>query len=148
MSHLKSAIAAAVLAANIGMLLAPDAAITIAVAAPPGIPDEPIYGYRLMTPQERDEYRTRLRNARTTSECQHIRDDHHSAMQARARERGVTLPDYTPQGRGMSGHGMEGPMMGQSDGHMGPPSYDPGDPCGGRPGGPRGPGPGGPAGQR
>ena len=95
---------------------------------------EPIYGYQMMTPQERDEYRARMRNARTAAERQTIRDEHHTAMVERAKERGLTLPDrptgagpYGP-GRGPGGAGPRGPGMGPG---MGPGS-----------GGPRGPGAG------
>lgn len=61
---------------------------------------EQIYGSQLMTLQERNEYRDRLRNARSAEERERIRAEHHERMQARARERGVTLPDQPPAGRG------------------------------------------------
>ena len=50
-----------------------------------------IYGYQLMTERERAEFRERVRAARTEQEREQIRSAHHAQMQARARERGVTL---------------------------------------------------------
>jgi hypothetical protein len=64
------------------------------------IRDQDIYGYGLMTPQERNDYRARMRAARTVEERERIRKEHHEQMKVRARERGVTLPDEPPAGRG------------------------------------------------
>lgn len=62
---------------------------------------ERIYGSQLMTQQERNEYRARMRAAKTAEERERIRAEHHAAMQARAKERGVTLPEEPPaRGRG------------------------------------------------
>ncbi len=71
---------------------------------------EQVYGSQLMTVQERDEYRSRMRAAKTEEERERIRAEHHKAMQVRAKERGVTLPAEPPA------HGM-GPGPG---GGMGP----------------------------
>jgi hypothetical protein len=78
----------------------------------------PVYGSQLMTPEERLQYRDRMRAARTAEEREQIRREHHAEMQARAKERGMTLPDEPPMmGGGMGpGRGM-GPGMGQG---MGP----------------------------
>lgn len=88
---------------------------------------EQIYGSQLMTPQERTAYHQQMRSASSADERERIRQQHHDAMQARAKERGVSLPDMPPAGRG--GPGAGGGGMG----------YGPGS-------GPRGtaPGPGGP----
>lgn len=67
-----------------------------------------IYGYELMTPQERNEYRQRMRAAQTEQEREKIRAEHHEQMQARAKERGVTLPAVPPAGRGPRGPGAGG----------------------------------------
>jgi hypothetical protein len=78
-----------------------------------------IYGSQLMTGQEREEYRERMRNAKSYEERERLRNEHHERMMGRARERGMTLPDEPPErgmGRGM-GHGMgSGGGMGQSGG--------------------------------
>ena len=84
----------------------------------PAAKTEPIYGYRMMSPEERDEYRAKMRNARSAEERQAIRDEHHAAMAERAKERGVTLPDR-PTGAGPRGPGM-GPGMGPGPGPRGP----------------------------
>jgi hypothetical protein len=78
---------------------------------------EMVYGSQLMTPQERQQYRDRMRSAATQEERDQIRREHHTDMQARAKERGMTLPDEPPMmpgGRGM-GSGM-GPGMGGGSG--------------------------------
>lgn len=63
-------------------------------AAPPPAPretDSDIYGWRLMTHAERDAYRARLGTARSPTQRERWLREHASAMQARARERGVRL---------------------------------------------------------
>lgn len=75
---------------------------------------EQIYGYDLMTPQERNEYRERMRALNTEQEREAFRLEHHRKMQGRARAQGKTLPDTPPAGRGP---GMMGPGGG---GMMGP----------------------------
>jgi len=55
-----------------------------------------------MTQQERQEHRTKMLNLNTKEERQSYRMEHHTKMQERAKQQGVTLPDK-PQspGRGM-----------------------------------------------
>ncbi len=77
------------------------------------IQDRQIYGSQLMTQQERNEYRTRMRAAKTAEEREQIRKEHHEQMKTRAKEKGVTLPDEPPA-RGMGGG------MGPGGGGMGP----------------------------
>ena len=86
---------------------------------------ESIFGSQMMSREERDEYRRRMRSAKTPEERTQIRNEHHDQMVARAKERGITLPAEPPAGR-PRGPGMGGGM----GGGMGP--------------GPMGPGPGGP----
>lgn len=76
------------------------------------IRDQDIYGSQLMSVQERNEYRNRMRQAKTYEEREQIRREHHAQMQIRAKEKGVTLPDEPPAGRG--------PGMGPGGGGMGP----------------------------
>lgn len=65
---------------------------------------EQIYGSQLMTQQERNEYRAKLRAAKTVQERERIRKEHHEQMKARARAHGMTLPDEPPaKGSGMGG---------------------------------------------
>jgi hypothetical protein len=61
---------------------------------------ERIYGYELMTGQERAEYQSRMRAAKTDEEREAIRLEHHKKMQARAKAQGKTLPDMPPADRG------------------------------------------------
>lgn len=87
-----------------------------------------IFGSQLMTQQERLDYSTRMRSLNTEQERQAFRLEHHTQMQERARQRGVTLPDEPPlvPGRAMGGSGMGpgggmGPAGGMgSGGGMGP----------------------------
>jgi len=62
--------------------------------------DQDIYGSQLMTVQERNEHRAKMRAAKTEQERERIRAEHHEQMKVRAKERGVTLPDVPPAGRG------------------------------------------------
>lgn len=59
-----------------------------------------IYGSQLMTQSERDAYRSKMRSLSTTREREELRAQHHTEMQQRAKERGVTLPDEPPAGGG------------------------------------------------
>ena len=64
------------------------------------MPDQQIYGHQLMTQQERNAHRAKMRSAKTYEEQQRIRNEHHKQMQVRAKEKGVTLPDAPPANRG------------------------------------------------
>ena len=70
-----------------------------------------IYGSQLMTQQERDEYRAKMRAAKTPEEQEQIRREHHEIMKERAKAQGITLPDEPPpRGGGMGpGGGGKGP---------------------------------------
>jgi hypothetical protein len=91
---------------------------------------ERIYGSQLMTQQERDEFRSKLRAAKSIEERDQIRKEHHERMKERAKERGINLPDEIPfKGGGMMGPGPGGGMgpgsgygggMGSGGGMMGP----------------------------
>lgn len=78
---------------------------------------EQIYGSQLMTQQERAEYRTKMRAAKSAEEREQIRKEHHESMKQRANERGVTLPDEQPARGGGMGSGGGGIRPG---GGMGP----------------------------
>lgn|SRR5574337_314253 len=70
---------------------------------------ERVRGSELMTPEERTEHRKKMRAAKSAEEREKIRKEFHDQMKARAKERGITLPDEPPaMGRGMNpGGGME-----------------------------------------
>jgi hypothetical protein len=66
---------------------------------------EHIYGFQLMTPQERSEYRLKMRDAKTAEEREGIRKKHHNIMAIRAKARGVILPAEPPVRGGNMGAG-------------------------------------------
>lgn len=55
--------------------------------------DQDVYGYELMTPEERAEFHSKMQSAKTSEERERLRIEHNAAMQARAKQRGITLPD-------------------------------------------------------
>ena len=65
-----------------------------------------VYGWELMSPQEREAHREKMRSFQTEQEREQSRMEHHQRMQERAEEQGVTLPDM-PHARG-SGQGGAG----------------------------------------
>jgi hypothetical protein len=77
-----------------------------------------VYGWQLMSRQERAEYRARMRSLRTAQERERFRLEHHERMQERARARGITLPDEPPA-RGGRGMGPGGQGMGPGGGGPG-----------------------------
>lgn len=67
-----------------------------------------VYGSQLMTQQEREEFRNKMRSANSAEERQQIQQEHHERMKLRAKERGLNMPDNPPaDGMGM-GKGMGG----------------------------------------
>jgi hypothetical protein len=53
--------------------------------------DRDIYGYQLMTEQERNEYREQLKKAETSQDRQQITAEHGEKLQARAESQGVNI---------------------------------------------------------
>lgn len=51
-----------------------------------------IYGYKLMSPLERAEYKAEMRSLDTEEERQEFLQEHHEEMQERAAEEGISLP--------------------------------------------------------
>ena len=60
---------------------------------------------QLMTPEERDAFREKMRSARTPEERRQLADANRAEMQKRAQEKGITLPEH----RGRHGHMGRGP---------------------------------------
>lgn len=52
-----------------------------------------VFGWQLMTPEERAEHRRQMRSFATVEERDAYRREHHKRMAERAKERGVTLPE-------------------------------------------------------
>jgi hypothetical protein len=96
-----------------------------AAAQQAGDDDTTIYGYQLMTPEERQAHRIKMRSMTTAQEREAYRLEHHRAMQERAKARGVTLPEAPmPMGMGM-GRGNMGPGQKQGGMPMNPPQPQP-----------------------
>lgn len=90
-------------------------ALGLLLASGLAVSEEQIYGSQLMTAQERSEYHNKMRAARTQAERDKLRQEHHDAMQARAKAQGKSLPaEPPPRGGGM------GPGAGPGGGGMGP----------------------------
>lgn len=49
-------------------------------------------GWSLMTPEEQAAHRQKMMSIKTYDECKLIQAEHRTAMEARAKEKGVTLP--------------------------------------------------------
>ena len=69
------------------------------------ISEESVYGWNMMTEQERIDHREILRNLKTTEERERYRIEHHNKMQQRANEMGMTVPDM-PRHRMREDSGM------------------------------------------
>lgn len=76
----------------------------------------PVRGWQLMTTEERETQRTRMRNAKSEEERAAIRAANHVLMQALAKERGLTLQAAPPPRTGMHRHGHEGKAQGRAKG--------------------------------
>ncbi len=108
--------------------------IVPAVAQEQGQQSEQVYGRQLMSPEELDEFRTKMRSLPNEEERNKLREEHHNQMKERAEQQGLSLPDTPPaQGGGMGpggqgkgfgdgmGRGREsGRGMGQGGGRRGP----------------------------
>jgi uncharacterized membrane protein len=110
----------------IGLMLAGALAIAASYTpaqAPAAQRSEPIYGYTMMTDQERNEYRQKMRDAQSAQERQALRDEHRATMEARMRERGINPSQMRGGGMGPGGPAM-GPAPGKGNGpgpRRGPP---------------------------
>ena len=53
-------------------------------------------GWQMMTSAERTEHQIKMRSFKTYDECKAYQQEHHTQMEARAKEKGVTLPAMGP----------------------------------------------------
>lgn len=67
---------------------------------------EQVFGYQLMTNEERMEMRNKMRAAKTAEEREQIQAEHHERIKLRAKEQGVTLPDQPLMKGGGMGAGQ------------------------------------------
>ncbi len=58
-----------------------------------------VYGWDLMSEQERKEHQNKMRSLKTEQEREAYRQEHHKLMQDRAKAQGKAVPEM-PQGRG------------------------------------------------
>ena len=104
---------------------------------------EPIYGYSMMSADERNEYREKMRNSKSEQERQALRDEHRKTMETRMQERGIEPGQMRGRGMGPRGPGA-GPGQGAGPGPGAGPGAGAGPGPGGGPGPRAGVGPGGP----
>ena len=74
--------------------------------------EQQVYGWQLMSEQERNEHQIKMRSFKTEQEREAYRLEHHKRMQERARKRGVDLPDRPPS----MDKGFRGPGAGNRPG--------------------------------
>lgn len=67
--------------------------------------EESVYGWNMMTEQERIQHRETMRNLKTNEERERYRIEHHKKMQERVKEKGLSMPDM-PRDRMGDGTGM------------------------------------------
>lgn len=65
-------------------------------------------GRQLMSDEERDEQRSKMRSAGTWEEREKVRAEHHEKMKQRAKEQGASIPDNPPRGQGDARQGGMG----------------------------------------
>lgn len=70
--------------------------------------EQHVYGWQLMTPEERLAYQNRLRAATTEQERNTIRNENHERMRERAKSQGITLPEEPGKWRQGDGMGAGG----------------------------------------
>lgn len=99
------------------LLLGLGMALALPALADQHMMQERVYGYELMTDQERSSYQARMRAAKTEQEREVLRLEHHRQMQERAKAQGKTLPEMPPADRGPGkGPGSMGPGSGMGSG--------------------------------
>lgn len=82
------------------LLVAVLAAGTVLAQGPWAANRKNTWGYQLMTPQERTEHQAKMRSFKTYDECKAYQEENHKQMEARAKEKGVTLPAMRAGGFG------------------------------------------------
>jgi hypothetical protein len=61
----------------------------------------------LVTPQEREQFRDKMKSAKDRDERRKIRQEMHATVEARAKEKGITLPEHRHPMRGPRSDGGE-----------------------------------------
>jgi hypothetical protein len=68
------------------------------------------FGPQLLSEEEQAAYRARIRKAKTSEEAEGVREEHYELMKARAKEKGVALPEKRPPVGGGMGN-VFGPQL-------------------------------------
>ena len=68
---------------------------------------EQVYGWELMTPEERVEHRAQMRSLQNEEEQRVFQLEHHQRMLKRAKEEGLALPDVLRTQRGGMGPSVD-----------------------------------------
>lgn len=76
---------------------------------------ETVRGSQLMTQEEREEFRNKMRSATSAEERQKIQKEHHERMRARAKERHLKMSEEPPFD-GMRGNMRDGTGAGMGQG--------------------------------
>ena len=71
--------------------------------------EDQVYGWQMMSEQERQEHRTKMQNLNTEEERNRYRLEHREMMEKRAKEQGKSLPDM-PRDRNNMMDGRGGGM--------------------------------------
>jgi len=71
--------------------------------------EDKVYGWNMMSEQERIQHRETVRNLKTNEEKERYRIEHHKKMQKRAEQRGLSMPDM-PMNRDDGMRPMQGGM--------------------------------------
>ncbi|MFE8072546.1 hypothetical protein QQM79_15915 [Marinobacteraceae bacterium S3BR75-40.1] len=77
---------------------------------------QPIVGWQLMTPEERQAFQQKMRSMDSAQERQAYREEHREMMQERARAQGIDL-EHMPATAAGKQSGKQGQGMGQGMGH-------------------------------
>jgi hypothetical protein len=89
---------------RMSLLLLSAAALLVLTPVRAAMPAAHMCGQQLMSPVEQQAHRDQMRAATGSAEREKLQHDHHEAMLARAKERGVTLPQRGCPGHGAMGH--------------------------------------------
>ena len=90
-------VVAATLALSSGLVMSEDSEMS----ADRPETQQQVHGRQLMTQQEREEFRNKMRSASSAEERQQIQQEQHERMKSRAKERGLSMPDNPPADAGL-----------------------------------------------
>lgn len=89
-----------VITSTLTSVLALSSGLTFSADPVQAQPQAQVYGRDLMTEQERDAQRSKMRAAKTAEEREQLRAEQHERMKARAKAEGKVLSNSPPTGGG------------------------------------------------